>query len=123
MTGVQTCALPICCSFGLDASKNYTLTLSACQQQVGSTTPGLVSFHSGRPFTTVDADNDVNGGNCASYYSGTPWWYGSCWDGSINGGGETTGSGYYNGAYWSGSALKWGSPDGTGAGNGWIFVR
>jgi subtilisin-like proprotein convertase family protein len=111
------------CNYTLDASKAYTIALTGCQQQAGSVSPGLVTAHSGRAFTTVDADNDLDTANCAAYYSGTPWWYSACWSGSINGGGEGTGSAYYNGAYWTGSAQKWGAADGTGAGNGWIFVR
>jgi hypothetical protein len=84
----------------------------------------LFTDHNGRPFTTYDRDNDAYGpANCATSYSNSPFWYGACWSGSINGGGEWSGSGYLNGAYWTGSDNFWGTDSGTGAGNGWIFVR
>ena len=111
------------CGYLLNSGANYTITFNSCAQLVGSVAPGLVTYSGGRPFTTFDADNDAGGGNCATNYGNTPWWYGGCWDGSINGGGENQASGHYNGAYWSGSASAWAAKDGTGAGNGWIFVR
>jgi hypothetical protein len=111
------------CTFSLNPATNYTISFSACAQLVGATAPGLVTYHGGRPFTTYDRDNDANAGNCSTYYSETPWWYGSCWSGNINGGGEYSESGYYNGAYWTSSATQWGNDAGDGAGNGWIYVK
>ncbi|MFZ4578026.1 MAG: fibrinogen-like YCDxxxxGGGW domain-containing protein [Myxococcota bacterium] len=108
------------CTYDLNAAASYTLSFSACSQLIGSAVPGLVSYHNGRPFSTYNNDSS---GSCASTYSATPWWYGGCWDGSINGGGENTGGGYFNGAYWMGSTPAWGNDNGQGAGNGWIFVR
>jgi hypothetical protein len=110
------------CTFGL-LLPNYNLGLSSCVQLVGSVPPGLFTYHNSRPFSTYDRDNDSSGVNCASYYSNTPFWYGACWSGSINGGGEFSGDGYLNGAYWTDSARTWGNDAGQGAGNGWIFVR
>ncbi|MFC1754635.1 FG-GAP-like repeat-containing protein [Thermoproteota archaeon] len=109
--------------FYFDESNYYAIKMSNHRQTIGSTTAGLWETHNNQPFTTYDSDHDQSGGNCAASFSNTPWWYTSCWDGSINGGGERTGSGYYNGAYWDGSALQWGTDAGVGAGNGWIFVR
>ncbi|XP_014988177.3 ficolin-3 isoform X4 [Macaca mulatta] len=37
-----------------------------------------LSFHSGRPFTTYDADHDSSGSNCAVIVHGA-WWYASCY--------------------------------------------
>ena len=110
-------------SFNLDPNDNYKISMTNYQQKVGSQTAGLYASHNNQPFTTFDADHDSNGGNCATYYSNTPWWYTSCWSGNINGGGETSQGGYYNGAYWYSSDAKWGDSSGLGAGNGWIWVR
>eukprot|EP01116_Phalansterium_solitarium_P024029 TRINITY_DN866_c0_g1_i3.p1 TRINITY_DN866_c0_g1~~TRINITY_DN866_c0_g1_i3.p1 ORF type:complete len:767 (+),score=243.84 TRINITY_DN866_c0_g1_i3:251-2551(+) len=109
------------CNYTLTTTK-YVITFTNCQQRIGSTVPGLVGGHNNQPFTTTDVKNDQNPTNCANLYSGTPWWYTSCWSGNINGGGETSQNGYYNGAYWYASAPQWGLSDGTGAGNGWIMV-
>jgi hypothetical protein len=72
----------------------------------GGTNPGLYSSHSkGQPLTTFDNDNDTAGGNCATFYDDNPWWYTSCWSGSMWG--STTASStnnYHNRAYWTGSA-------------------
>lgn len=35
-----------------------------------------MSYHNGMKFSSVDRDNDLNGGNCAG--SGGPWWHNSC---------------------------------------------
>ena len=114
------------CPFTLNTATNYTITFTAagCRPLVGSDLPGLFGYHSGRPWTTVDRDNDAYPSNCAALYSGNPWWYGSCWSGSISGGGEDNGSDYRNGAHWIGSVTGWGDTAGaSGAGNGWIYVR
>ncbi len=111
--------------YDLDAEGGeYNLQLTNYREKIGNTTAGLWSYHNGSPFSTYDHDNDaVDGGNCATFYTNTPWWYRSCWSGSINGGGEGNGNGYFNGAYWVNSARSWGDDNGNGAGNGWIFVR
>jgi hypothetical protein len=107
-------------SFG----NNFTLNLTAgqCQQQLGNVVPGLLTLHNGRPFTTYDRDLDGAPENCANNYGASPWWYANCWNGSINGGGESSG-GHPNGAYWAGSVGAWGSAGGVGAGNGWMYVK
>ncbi|MBI5609207.1 MAG: proprotein convertase P-domain-containing protein [Deltaproteobacteria bacterium] len=110
------------CNYALNASSNYAISFSGCTQLVGSVAPGLVAYHGGQQFSTYDADHDGYGGSCSASYSGSPFWYNSCWDGSINGGGEG-GNGYQNAAYWSGSSAGGGAANGTGGGNGWIFVR
>ncbi len=110
------------CNFKLDPKNAYTISFSGCKQLVGKVAPGLVAAHNGKKFTTSDKDNDTYGQNCASHYSGSPWWYTACWSGNINGGGQG-GNGYQNAAYWTGSANADGKPDGSGGGNGWIFVR
>ena len=110
------------CTYKLEPANNFRITFSACKQLVGNVVPGLVSSHAGQKFTTIDKDNDTYGQNCASSYSGSPWWYTACWSGNINGGG-VGGNGYQNAAYWTGSANANGSSNGQGGGNGWIFIR
>lgn len=105
------------------SASNYALNITNKVQTVGTTSPGIWDSHAGKPFSSIDNDNDTNANSCASYYSGTPWWYTACWDGNINGGGELNGSGYYNGAYWDSSSKAWGIASGSGAGNGWLFLR
>lgn len=102
----------------------YRLTVLAHRNLIGANNPGFISFNNGMMWTTFDSDNDALAGNCGVNYSNTPFWYNSCWSGSINGGGELSSGGYYNGAYWDGSAHIWGDAvAGTGAGNGWFFIR
>ena len=43
-----------------------------------------MEYHSGRPFSTKDVDNDADGGACARLYKGA-WWYGSCHNANLNG--------------------------------------
>ena len=109
-------------SFALNASDYYRLQLSSYQQKIGGTTAGIYSYHNNERFSTHDADHDSSGSNCSQQYGNTPFWYKSCWDGNMNGGGEAQ-AGHLNGAYWSGSSGSWGNNDGQGGGNGWFFVR
>jgi subtilisin-like proprotein convertase family protein len=110
------------CTWSMNAGDNYRINFTNCAQLVGSQGAGLFSYHNNRPFTTYDADHDADGSNCSTNYSNSPWWYGSCWDGNINGGGEG-GNGHQNAAYWSSSQNYDGQDNGTGGGNGWIWVR
>lgn len=66
--------------------------------EVGSTTPGLYSYHAANQFSlsTYDVDQDAYGSSCSVYYGSNPWWYGACWDGNY--------FGYDNGPYWEGSS-------------------
>ena len=105
-------------------TSDYTLDIKSYSNLVGSVDSGLYTYHNGLPWSAKDVDNDNSPGSCGTNYSNTPFWYNSCWDGSMNGGGELLGNGYYNGAYWTGSAKQDGDPaTGDGAGNGWLFVR
>jgi len=113
------------CPFDLNPLARWTITFNQaqCVADTGSRLPGLFQAHSGLQWTTIDSDNDTYNANCAAQYSGTPWWYSACWNGSISGGGENSGSGHFNGAFWTGADTKWGQVDGSGAGNGWIYIR
>jgi len=97
----------------------YYLRLSSYSQKNGGTQSGVWNYHNNRRWMTY---NQYNNG-CANYYSYTPFWYGSCWSGNMNGGGIYSGSGYYNGAYWTSSQKYWGRTNGQGAGAGWYFIR
>lgn len=112
----------------LDSADNYRFEIDNYVNVVGAVDAGLyVGSNSAdnAQWSAFDVDNDTSGGSaCGTVYSNTPYWYKGCWSGSINGGGELSGSGYYNGAYWVGSAKQYGDPaTGAGAGNGWIFIR
>lgn len=96
------------------------LTFDSFVQTIGTVEPGIFNYHNGKKFTTKDNDNDVYTSNCSNSYGDTPWWYGQCWSGSINGGG---GEGYTDGAYWTGSTTTINPATGTGGGNGYMFIR
>jgi hypothetical protein len=87
-------------TFYLDESTRQTLTLSNQNIVVGSTAPGLYTYHNGFKWSASDADNDTNSINCATTYGNHPWWYGACWDGNFFAGG----SGYQEASYWTGSS-------------------
>ncbi len=92
-------------SIGLTGS-NYTLALSGQTILLGGTNPGLFSAHNGYNWTTFDDDNDTYGTNCSANYDNTPWWYSSCWSGSMWGYSST------EGPRWTGSGggiQNWGA--------------
>jgi len=68
--------------------------------EVGSTSPGMYSYHFSNAFklSTYDADHDLNAGNCSTYYNNNPFWYGSCWSGN-----QFAGGGYVDSSYWTSS--------------------
>lgn len=43
-----------------------------------------MTYHQGRPWTTVDNDNDIALGNCALTHRGA-WWYKNCHLANLNG--------------------------------------
>ncbi|MFA6113114.1 MAG: fibrinogen-related protein [Sphingomonas sp.] len=115
------------CQFDLVPTDGWMITFkqASCKGIAGTTElPELFTNQGGNRWSTIDQDNDKYPGSCASLYGGgAPWWYHSCWSGSISGGGELADGGQSNGAYWKGMASKWGEADGTGAGNGWLYIR
>lgn len=109
-----------------NSSKLYSMYTNNYFQLEGTIVPGLYSYHFNNhsPFSTFDVENDSHSSNCSSLFANNPFWYQQCWNGSISGGGETSGNGIYNGAYYVGAQTQWGVPaTGEGAGNGWLFVR
>ena len=84
---------------------NFTSTygfsgVATISDETGTGAPGMYSYHAANGFslTTYDNDQDVNGGNCSTYYANNPFWYGSCWSGNYFAGG-----GYADAPYWDGS--------------------
>jgi len=64
-----------------DEDHKYTLTARGFRDGgIGNS----LSYHSGRPFSTYDRDNDAWSNNCASYFHGA-WWYGACHHSNLNG--------------------------------------
>lgn len=63
--------------------------------------PGMYSYHAANGFslTTYDVDQDVDTGNCATYYNNNPFWYGACWSGNWFAGGGS----YQDAPYWDSS--------------------
>jgi len=81
---------------------NFTPTfamsgVAGLNDETSTGAPGFYGYHAANGFslTTYDNDQDVNGGNCSTYYGNNPWWYGSCWSGNY--------FGFDNGPYWDGS--------------------
>ena len=96
----------------LNAGNNYALSMSAQNITIGGSSPGMYSYHAAGNYqlSTYDADNDVNSGNCPSYYGNTAWWYGACWSGSFWGGGDS--GSYQNKPFWDSSGgdyREWGA--------------
>nr|WP_295903610.1 fibrinogen-like YCDxxxxGGGW domain-containing protein [uncultured Bdellovibrio sp.] len=110
-----------------DPFRQYTLNLLNLTNLTGSVAPGLTAYHTGKALTAVDTDVTLGGSSCSAGYSNTPFWYYTCWSGSMTGGGETMGGGYYNGAYWVNSVKAYATDadaaTGQAAGNGWYYVR
>ena len=73
----------------------------AISDETGTGAPGMYSTHvlGGRGLTTFDYDQDLNSGNCATYYNNNPFWYTSCWSGN-----QFAGGGYIDGPYWTSSS-------------------
>jgi hypothetical protein len=74
---------------------------AAVSDETNTGQPGMYFYHATNTtfgLTTYDVDNDINGGNCGTYYNNNPWWYGSCWSGNYFSGG-----GYQDKPYWASS--------------------
>jgi hypothetical protein len=106
-----------------DASDTYTIKLSNIVHLTGNIIPGIFEYHNNRRFSSYGADHDYHYTNCVNNYSYTPWWYGSCWAGSIHGGGEYSGSGYGNGAFWRSSTTRGNYSNGDGYADGKLWIR
>ncbi|KAL2773078.1 ficolin-3 isoform 2 precursor [Daubentonia madagascariensis] len=65
----------------LGEADHYQLVLGEFSE---GTAGDSLGFHSGKPFTTYDADHDASQSNCAVTVHGA-WWYGSCCRSNLNG--------------------------------------
>ena len=69
-------------SFRVDnEKKKYKLHISGFKGY-GASRNGL-AYHNGMYFSTLDRDNDKNGGSCATSYQGA-WWYNNCYYSNLN---------------------------------------
>ncbi|KAM6948253.1 tenascin-N [Aplochiton taeniatus] len=62
------------------AKQKFKLTIGAYSGNAGD----AMTYHQGRPFSTVDSDNDIALGNCALTHRGA-WWYKNCHLANLNG--------------------------------------
>ncbi|XP_076828559.1 tenascin-N isoform X1 [Brachyhypopomus gauderio] len=62
------------------AKQKFKLTVGNYRGNAGD----AMTYHQGRPFTTVDLDNDIALGNCALTHRGA-WWYKNCHLANLNG--------------------------------------
>lgn len=66
----------------LGEADHYQLVLG---KFLAGTAGDSLSYHSGKSFSTYDADHDAKSqGNCAVVVHGA-WWYGSCYRANLNG--------------------------------------
>ncbi|XP_029560687.1 tenascin-N isoform X1 [Salmo trutta] len=62
------------------AKQKFKLTIG----EYSGTAGDAMNYHQGRPFSTVDNDNDIALGNCALTHRGA-WWYKNCHLANLNG--------------------------------------
>ncbi|XP_030631329.1 tenascin-N [Chanos chanos] len=62
------------------AKQKFKLTIGNYRGNAGD----AMTYHQGRPFSTVDSDNDIALGNCALTHRGA-WWYKNCHLANLNG--------------------------------------
>ncbi|KAF4089784.1 hypothetical protein AMELA_G00070640 [Ameiurus melas] len=62
------------------AKQKFKLTIGNYRGNAGD----AMTYHQGRPFTTIDSDNDIALGNCAFTHHGA-WWYKNCHLANLNG--------------------------------------
>ena len=61
-------------------NEKYKLKIGSYQGSAGDS----LGYHNGRPFSTVDRDNDAWSKNCAATHGGG-WWFGACDHSNLNG--------------------------------------
>ncbi|XP_077415908.1 tenascin-N [Vanacampus margaritifer] len=63
-----------------NARQKFALTIGHYRGTAGD----AMTYHQGRPWTTIDSDNDIALGNCALTHRGA-WWYKNCHLANLNG--------------------------------------
>lgn len=95
-------------TFSLNEGNNYALVMSeeviTIHAAETTASPGIYTYHNGRPLTTRDADHDGSSGNCSTFYYESAWWYGNCWSGSFWGGGLES---FQDAPYWTGNGTEY----------------
>eukprot|EP00105_Crassostrea_gigas_P015419 XP_011432409.1 PREDICTED: microfibril-associated glycoprotein 4 [Crassostrea gigas] len=90
-------------SVGDEASK-YQLQVTGYSGNAGDS----LDYHNNMKFSTLDQDNDRDGGNCATYWRSV-WWFNSCFRANPNGqytDSEKTGSKYVTWIHWKDSFIS-----------------
>ena len=72
VTGSKYYARYLKFNIGSESTK-YKLQVSGHSGTAGD----YLNYHSGRPFSTKDRDNDIWSAHCAVQFKGA-WWYGAC---------------------------------------------
>jgi hypothetical protein len=89
-------------TFSLNEGNNYALVMSdeviTIHADETTASPGIYTYHNGRPLSARDADHDASGGNCSNTAGYSAWWFGNCWSGSFWGGG---GAAFQDAPYWT----------------------
>lgn len=91
-------------SLTVDANDNYRIAMTAPVLSGTTVSPGLYVGHNNQTWKTID-----NGNTCPASY-GHPWWYTSCWSGSLWGSDRS----HSPRAYWTSSTVgsnsfEWGA--------------
>lgn len=87
--------------FSLDDTNFYSLNMSNESITIhteGTASPGMYTYHNGKPLSSRDADHDTYSSNCSNNYYESAWWYGNCFSGSFWGGGSES---YQDAPYWT----------------------
>ena len=94
-------------TFSLDPDNYYTLVMSDESVTIhteGTRSPGMFTYHNGRPLSTRDVDNDAYHTSCSNSSYQTAWWFGACWSGSFWGGGLQS---FRDAPYWTESSAEY----------------
>ena len=93
--------------FSLDETNYYSLNMSNESITIhteGTESPGMYTYHNGRPLSSRDADHDAYSNNCSNNYYESAWWYGNCFSGSFWGGGSES---FQDAPYWTESMAEY----------------
>uniref|UniRef100_A0A1I8FSH1 Fibrinogen C-terminal domain-containing protein n=1 Tax=Macrostomum lignano TaxID=282301 RepID=A0A1I8FSH1_9PLAT len=84
-----------------NSTTNYTMNYGSYLTASSNTSMDSLNYHRGRPFTTIDRDNDQNpSGACTDTRGFAGWWYANCCNANPNGM-------YFHSAVTDMSAMVW----------------